>query len=261
MNRTGRIKTGEGGFISALAGFCPDIKILRTVPYRLNRALSPINNTRFSPVFFSSFFLLFQLFPPGVHSQTEVAVSSSNFSEKMESRDFRERRAALDYVSGSKLKNRKELLKKALNDKDPIIREKAAIAMGKEKDAEAMGALIGNLKSEDQVLRLSSMEGLREFPKSAKAVSSVAGMLSHEDRNTRWKAAEVLGGMKSDLGTAALLKTAKEDSDEFVRKASVESLGKIGTQKALAALKTLKAGADEKLSLWAGNVIKAYGWK
>jgi len=210
----------------------------------------------------ASFFLLsvfsplLAFSPSSALAQGEVSVSSANFSEKLESQDFRERRAALDFLSGSKLKNKKELLKKSFSDKDPLVREKAAIALGKVRDAESMTALIANLKSGDQMLRLSSMEGLREFPKNSKAVSAVAGMLSHEDRNTRWKAAEVLGKMKNDLAVDALKKLAQEEKDEYVKKSCIESLYKIGSQKAVLALKELEKSKDEKLSKWAGNVLK-----
>ena len=55
------------------------------------------------------------------------------------------------------------------------------------------------------------------------------------------------------------LKAAREDSDEYVKKAAVGSLGKTGTKKAAAALTALKAGGNEKLASWAGNVLKSLG--
>ena len=170
--------------------------------------------------------------------------------------DHKKRREALDTLSESKDPEKMNLLKGSLIDSDPAIREKAARLIGRSKDKLAFETLSDSLAGADKETRLGLMEGLGDLG-DKRAVKSLAGFLTSEDRNTRWKAAEMLGRLRADGGVDALLKAAMEDKDEFVRQAAVESIGKIGTKKAVAALNVLKAGGDEKLAVWAGNVLRA----
>ncbi|HAN04148.1 MAG TPA: hypothetical protein DCQ25_02610 [Elusimicrobia bacterium] len=182
--------------------------------------------------------------------------AESGFADK----DFRNRRKALESLGEVKEPWKMDLLKKSLSDEDPVIREKAARLIGKSKDKAAYKLLTDSLKSSDNDTRLGAIDGLRDLG-DKRAAAPLAALLSHPDRNTRWKAAEALGSLKSDNGVAALQKAAAQDKDEFVRKAAVESLGKIGSQRARTALNALRAGADKRLAGWAGNVLKAMGAK
>lgn len=178
------------------------------------------------------------------------AAAESGLSDK----DFHNRRRALEEVGDSRQPWKLELLKKSFSDEDPAIRERAARLIGRSKDKAAYQVLSDSLKSTDTATRLGALEGLRDLADRRAAVP-VAALLSHKDRNTRWKAAEVLGSLKSDNGVAPLRKAAQTDGDEFVRKAAVESLGKIGTPAARAALNSLKAGPDPELAGWASKVL------
>lgn len=170
--------------------------------------------------------------------------------------DHKKRRAAVDALASSSDTSKLDLLKESMNDEDPIIRESSARLIGKSKDKTAFKTLSDALAGADKNSRLGLMAGLGDLG-DKKAAKLLAGYLTNEDRNTRWKAAEVLGQLKADEGVDPLLKAAREDSDEFVKKASVASLGRIGTKKAAAALAALKAGKDEKLAVWAENVLKS----
>ncbi len=170
--------------------------------------------------------------------------------------DHKKRRKALESLSGPQNPEKISLLRESLADEDPLIKEKAARLIGGSKDNSAFQTLSDALAGAGNEARLGLMDGLGDLD-DKRAVPSLAALLTNPDRNTRWKAAEVLGRVKADEGVEALLKAAVEDNDEFVKKASVESLGKIGTPKAAAALAALKAGKDEKLSRWAGNVLKS----
>lgn len=172
--------------------------------------------------------------------------------------DHKKRREAMDELSGAPNSEKIPLLKDSLSDEDPLIKEKAARLIGRSKDVSAFKTLSDALAAADKTAKLGLLDGLGDLG-DKNAVVPVAAQLSQEDRNTRWKAAEVLGRLKADEGVDALLKAAVEDKDEFVKKASVESLGKIGTPKAAAALAAIKAGKDEKLSRWADNVLKSVG--
>lgn len=170
--------------------------------------------------------------------------------------DHKKRRKALESLSGPQNPEKISLLRESLADEDPLIKEKAARLIGGSKDNSAFQTLSDALAGADKESRLGLMEGLGDLD-DKRAVPSLSSLLADPDRNTRWKAAEVLGRLKADEGIEALLKAAVEDNDEFVKKASVESLGKIGTPKAAAALAALKSGKDEKLSRWADNVLKS----
>ncbi|MBI4656405.1 MAG: HEAT repeat domain-containing protein [Elusimicrobia bacterium] len=175
---------------------------------------------------------------------------------QFENKDFKERRKALENLSKIKDARKPEILKKALKDEDPIIREKSAIMLGKEKTSVARDILLESIKSNDESLRLGAIGGLGEFPKDKKAVSALIGLISNKDRNTRWKAIETLGNMKSNLAVDALLKVVKEEKEELLQKSAIESLYKIGSKKSILALKTLTKNKDEKISKWSENVLK-----
>lgn len=176
----------------------------------------------------------------------------------MADKDFRNRRKTVEELGGVNEPWKIELLRKSLSDEDPVIREKAARLIGRSKDKAAYKLLTDSLKSKDKDTRLGAIDGLGDLG-DKRAALPVAALLSHPDRNTRWKAAEVLGSLRSDNGVAALQRAAASEKDEFVRKAAVESLGKIGSPRARTALNVLKGGADKELAAWAGNVLKAMG--
>ncbi len=175
---------------------------------------------------------------------------------RLADKDFHNRRKALEDVGGSKQPWKMDLLKKSLSDEDPAIRERAARLIGRSKDKAAYLVLSDSLKSTDTVTRLGALEGLRDLG-DRRAAAPAAALMSDKDRNTRWKAAEVLGSLGSDNGVPALRKAAVGDEDELVRIAAVESLGKIGTPAARSALNALKAGPDPKLAGWVSNVLRS----
>jgi len=149
-----------------------------------------------------------------------------------------------------------KFLKEAANDEDPYVRGQALKTIGALKSGESLAILAAALKSGDANTRYGAVEGLEALG-GIKAVGLLINLLEHKDRNTRWKAVIALGNLKNDRAVEPLLKTARGEKDEYVKIAAVESLGKIGTKKAGAALNELKAGKDKKMAGWAGNVLKS----
>jgi len=149
-----------------------------------------------------------------------------------------------------------KFLKEAANDEDPYVRGQAVKTIGALKSGESQAFLAAALKSEDASTRYGAVEGFEALG-GVKAAGPLISLLEHKDRNTRWKAVVALGNLKNNIAVEPLLKTAREEKDEYVKIAAVESLGKIGTKKAVAALNALKAGKDGQMSKWAKNVLKA----
>lgn len=174
----------------------------------------------------------------------------------LKGQDFKIRREALKKLGGIKDPRKAALLKEYLGDRDPEIRERSARLLGRSGDKAAYKTLMDTLSGAGDGTRLPLMDALGDLA-DRRAVVVMAGLLAHPDRNTRWKAAEVLGRLKAEDGVEPLLGAARSDKDEMVRRAAVESLGKINTEKALTALNGLKAGPDKKIAGWAENVLKA----
>jgi len=189
---------------------------------------------------------------PAAEVKPDRAASENALADK----DFRNRRKALEELGAVNEPWKMDLLRRSLSDDDPAIREKAARLIGRSKDKTAYKLLVELLGSPDNETRLGAIDGLKDLGDGRAAVP-LAALFAHKDRNTRWKAAEALGGLKADEGVDPLLKAARADGDGFVKKAAVESLGKIGSKKAAAALTALKTGGDKKLAGWAGNVLKS----
>jgi len=148
-------------------------------------------------------------------------------------------------------------LKEWFKDNDPLVREKAAILTGKKKTNKARDILLENIKSGDYEMRISSIEGLRNFKKDKKVVNALVSLLKDKEKNIRWKAVEVLGDVGDDSAVKPISNLIKQESDEYIKRTAIEALGKIGTQKAIDELMLIKNGKDKELSTMAANVLKA----
>jgi HEAT repeat protein len=218
----------------------------------LDKAMSLKNNSTILLI------ILFSLSMPVAVFSADVPDGKTDLitiKKDLKSPEKKERRAALKRLSKIKTSEKIQLLENSMKDADPIMREKAAILVGKEKNSKAIKILIKNLESKDQGLRLGSIEGLGEFSNNKTAISALIDLLPSADRNTRWKAVEVLGKMKNDLAIEPLSTIAQNDKDEHVKKAAVMSLYKIGSKKSILALNGLKSGKDKKVSKWSANVL------
>jgi len=166
------------------------------------------------------------------------------------------RREKIEKVLKSSVTN-EDNLKEWFKDKDPIVREKAAIETGKKKTNKARDILLENIKSNDYELRIASIEGLKNFKKDKKVINTLIFLLKDEEKNIRWKAVEVLGDVGDDSAVKPISNLIKKESDEYIKRTAIEALGKIGTQKAIDELMLIKNGKNKELSTMAANVLKA----
>jgi HEAT repeat protein len=152
-------------------------------------------------------------------------------------------------------------LRAALQDDHPMVREAAALALGKLVDAESVDALIATLKDKNPVVRNGAatalgqigdpnavdtlVRTLKEFPENAIAVSlgkidldTLLSLLAARGSDPNVPAATIiwaLGHLKDVRAVPDLLVTLR-DEDRIVRDFSAEVLGRIGDRRAVAPL-------------------------
>jgi len=126
-----------------------------------------------------------------------------------------------------KIKAKKDVngLIKALGyQKDSLVQEDAAEALGEIGDARAIESLIAVLKDKEQKVRKAATEALGKIGEPA--VESLIAALKDKEQKVRKAATEALG----KIGEPAVesLIAALKDKEQKVRKAATEALGKIG---------------------------------
>lgn len=175
-------------------------------------------------------------------------------------REDRARLAEISTIEKASGTARAAALKPLLSDKSPEVRGEAAEALGRTKDPAAFAELSAALKSEDDHTRWGAAQGLADLG-DKKAVQPLIAALGHPERNTRWKAARALGVLKDDRAVDALAGAARSDKNKNVRLAAIEALGRIGGDKAAAAVDGLKNDPDPEIRAWAAATAKKLGRK
>jgi predicted NACHT family NTPase len=94
-------------------------------------------------------------------------------------------------------------LRQALNDEDSWVRRRAAVALGKIGNPEAVAVLIQALNDEDSWVRRNTANALEEIGSEA-AVEALRIALNHEDSFIRMKAALALGNISSEAAVEVL---------------------------------------------------------
>lgn len=151
-----------------------------------------------------------------------------------------------------------------LQNQDPVVRNAAAVALGKiGKDAAAaVPALKNALDDKDFQVRSSAMQALSFIDKKA-IVPFLIGELSSEQEWERYSATHALRtfGKEAVAAVPALIKTIKEDKDSWVRTSATTALGSIGKD-ARAAIPTLinsLQDRDEKVRYGAAYALGSIG--
>ncbi|MEH2077195.1 MAG: HEAT repeat domain-containing protein, partial [Nostoc sp.] len=158
---------------------------------------------------------------------------------------------------------------KALQDKNSVVRWRAAEALGKFANQAAVSALIKALQDEDFDVRSKSAEALGKIG-NQEAVFALIKALALQDENSsvRWSAALALGKIANQEALSALIK-ALQDEDSIVRCSAALALGKIGNQEAVSALikalqhedSSVRRCAAEALVEIADSEILHYMWE
>jgi hypothetical protein len=143
-----------------------------------------------------------------------------------------------------KMKSKRDVkgLIKVLKDKEFVVREKAAKALG-EIGEQAVEPLIQALKDIKGHGTNSAVDALAKIGKPA--IEPLIETLKDEDRGARGYAAEALGKIDDTRAVEPLIKALK-DEEWVVRKEAVEALGKIGDARAVEPLiEALKHDHDD----------------
>jgi len=101
----------------------------------------------------------------------------------------------------------KPLIKALLADENPVVRWRAAEALGDIEDRRAIKPLIRALYDEDSAVQWRAIEALVEIGEPA--MKSLTQALNDPDENVRWSAARALEGIKS--------RQEMEDEERFNR--------------------------------------------
>lgn len=157
-----------------------------------------------------------------------------------------------------------------LNDKDEFVRREAAYALGLTRSTNATSALSERLLTDkEDGVRAAAAVALGQIADEA-AVVALVGTLAPE-LSARGKkkqkrepnvfvlraAAAALGQIRSRAGTAALISTLNNEKlPSDVRRESARSLGLIGDQTAVPALRAASTAADPYLAAIASEALK-----
>ncbi|HEY9797045.1 MAG TPA: HEAT repeat domain-containing protein [Leptolyngbyaceae cyanobacterium] len=125
-------------------------------------------------------------------------------------------------------------LQKSLNHSKSDVRSRAAWALGKIGNAQAVDALIAALNDSKSNVRRQAAEALGKIG-NAQAVDALIAALNHFDCDVRSTAVWVLGEMDNAQAVEALI-AALNHFDCNVREVAAEALGKIGNAQAVDAL-------------------------
>jgi HEAT repeat protein len=138
-----------------------------------------------------------------------------------------------------------QLLRAALNAKEPAVQVAATYAIGKGGGTGAVDALKACLRSEHPQVRVGSAHALGTLGAS-EAAGLICKMLRDKQWEVRQEAALALGKLKN-LEALEPLTATLHDSDADVREAAVMALGKIADRRAIVPL--VLALADEATSV------------
>jgi len=119
-------------------------------------------------------------------------------------------------------------LRQALNDEDSWVRRRAAVALGKIGNPEAVAVLIQALNDEDSWVRRNTANALEKIGSEA-AVEALRIALNHEDSFIRMRAALALGNISSEAAVE-VLRSALNDENASVRTRTVSALREIGSE-------------------------------
>ncbi len=108
------------------------------------------------------------------------------------------------------------------SSEDPIVRKRAAEALGVLKDERAVALLLDALRvsrQRDAYLTAGIIWALRDF-RSKQALGEISSLLNHPDEEVRFQAVWAIASIADEGSSSALARVAKSDSTERVRAAA-----------------------------------------
>jgi HEAT repeat protein len=135
-------------------------------------------------------------------------------------------------------------LVKVLSDEDTDVRKSAISVLGQLGSERVVPKLVEMLEDEDDKVRLETICALGNV-NSMKTVPALCKSLQDSSKTCRRSAATALGGKIDGEESIPELLIALEDEDEYVRRSIANTLGQLGSRKAVPGL--VKALQDERI--------------
>ena len=148
------------------------------------------------------------------------------------------------------------LLKKALNNSEWFVREKAVRALSNFNNKKTIELLIKVLKDPENYIRKSAVDILGEL-KSEKAVENLIDLLKDPDSEVRQCAARALGSINCEKAIKPLIETSK-DIDFDVRASAIKSLGMIQGERSIEILLVAIKDRDHRVRLSAVKSLELF---
>jgi HEAT repeat protein len=151
----------------------------------------------------------------------------------------------------------KELIK-AMSDRDPEVRKKAAETLGKMENP-AVEPLVAALRDDDERVRDKAAEALIKIGGLCVTKSFIVA-LRDKNPNARERAAQALGRI-GDSCAIRLLVAALNDTNWQVREKAAQALGRIGDSNAVGPLAAAMDDEDSDVRQKAAEALDSFGWK
>jgi HEAT repeat protein len=151
----------------------------------------------------------------------------TNLEKKIEELMSSEEYDGLGELVQLKKKATPTLVKILSRSRDPLMRKRAAIALGRIKDKTTLKPLVNSLTEKNPVVLISIIEALANVG-DRRISKNIIPFLKNKDSSVRCYAARTLGMWKDKNSRAYLQELLDREKLEFIRKEVFKSIEKIG---------------------------------
>lgn len=142
----------------------------------------------------------------------------------------------------------------ALEDKNPRIRALAADVLKYSKDPSVAPHIEARLGDEHPMVRKAALLALGRLG-AVGAAPAIISSLNDRDQSVRCHAALALGSLRDNRAVTPLIETLQSDTFSVARQTAANSLGEIGSMKAVRPLKAAMDDPDAKVRMAARSAI------